>query len=156
MEIDRSCIKKGNKRHHKNGAKMDTRRKWEANKEQNGGELSKKEVDINFTWGETENISKNKEEWKSLVLTLFASGSNKDKVGSFIQIISFNINLRTKTKTKIAITYSLWYTVKQLFSPSFLSYFSSTRLWQISRKYISYVNKIQFYSTWIQHASMWV
>lgn len=93
--------------------------KWEANKEQNGGELSKKEVDINFTWGETENISKNKEEWKSLVLTLFASGSNKDKVGSFIQIISFNINLRTKTKTKIAITYSLWYTVKQLFSPSF-------------------------------------
>lgn len=27
MEIDRSCIKKGNKRHHKNGAKMDTRRK---------------------------------------------------------------------------------------------------------------------------------
>lgn len=108
MEIDRSSIKKGNKRHHKNGAKMDTRRKMRGQQRTKWRRtVIKKEVDINFTWGETENISKNKEEWKSLVLTLFASGSNKDKVGSFIQIISFNINLRTKTKTKIAITYSL-------------------------------------------------
>lgn len=67
----------------------------------------KKEVDINLTWGDTERISTNKEEWTSIVLTLFASGCNKDNVGSFIEIISFDINRKTKTKTKTVITYSL-------------------------------------------------
>lgn len=108
MEIDRSCIKKGNKRHHKNGAKMDTRRKmWRGQQRTTWRRTVEKEDDINLTWGDTERISTNKEEWTSIVLTLFASGCNKDKVGSFIEIISFDINRKTKTKTKTVITYSL-------------------------------------------------
>lgn len=58
-------------------------------------------------WGEMENIFKNKEEWKFFVFILFVFGSNKDKVGSFIQIILFNINFRIKIKIKIVIMYSL-------------------------------------------------
>jgi hypothetical protein len=39
-------------------------------------DIRKKE--INHTWGEIEKIAKNREDWKSLVLALCASGCNKD------------------------------------------------------------------------------
>lgn len=55
---------------------MDPRGKKEERlvKEQHGGELK----DMKLTRGEMERMAKNREEWKSLVLVLCASGCNKD------------------------------------------------------------------------------
>ncbi|XP_062588558.1 uncharacterized protein LOC134250223 [Saccostrea cucullata] len=40
--------------------------------------VEKELKEINLTWGEVEKIAKNREEWKSLVLALCASGCSKD------------------------------------------------------------------------------
>lgn len=55
---------------------MDPRGKKEERlvKEQHGGELK----DMKLTRGEMKRMAKDREEWKSLVLDLCASGCNKD------------------------------------------------------------------------------
>lgn len=61
---------------------MDPRGKKEERlvKEQHGGGLK----DMKLTRGEMERMAKNREEWKSLVLVLCASGCNKDEVVKYM------------------------------------------------------------------------